>query len=133
MSEIDEIVMRPDNADVRRSQSMVDDLRDAIDQLGDDADFDIVKLSATIDAFDKILDERTKKTGELRNLSGQARGLLATALDPATLLRLRQQGQEVALRAMLGALIEEMVSARAQAAGAAARIDAVLASLEAAR
>jgi hypothetical protein len=131
IAEIDEIVGRPESDEVRNSQSMAENLRDALDDYGADLDFDAALVHAAIACFDKALSDRATKLDTLRDLRRQAQALLEVARDPATLRRLREAGQEVAVRGVVGSLLADMRSAREQAAAAVARIDSITAILEA--
>ncbi|MGF7213538.1 putative nucleic acid-binding Zn-ribbon protein [Skermanella aerolata] len=131
IAEINDLIARPESVEVRKAQSLIDDLEDAIDNYGDDTDFDLAPLNAALDAFNKAITDRAKKLDDLRELAQQAQALLEAARDPATLRRIREAGREVAVRGIVASLAEEMRSARQEAAAAVTRIDIVLATLEA--
>ena len=131
--EITDLFARPESPELRKAQSLVNDLQDAVDDYGPDVDFDLTPLNAALDRFGKGITDRTKKLDDLRELARQAQALLDVARDPATLRRIREAGQEVLVRGIVATLVNEMHIARQEAAAAVTRIDTILASLEAIR
>lgn len=133
VAEIGDLIARPESAELRKAQAMIHDLQDAVDDYGDDADFDLAPLNTALDAFSKAITGRAKHLDDLQDLAQQARALLDVARDPATLRRIREAGQEIQVRAIVASMAEELRSAREQAAAAVARIDTILSTLGAIR
>jgi hypothetical protein len=131
--EIEQVIRQPETAEVRNARSMVEDLQDAIADYGDDVDFDLAPVNAALDGYDKAWAGRTKLLDDLRGIIKEAQAPLNVARDPATIARIRAEGKEVAVRGIIGSLIDEIRAARQEAAGAVTRIDSVLAALEAVR
>lgn len=114
-----------------RVQRIADVVGDAIEEDPVPPPFDLQVLH---DAFAR-LSVATADVAKARNridaLRQEIADLRSVAVSPATAKRLRDQSREVVLRDRVPGLLADLRAARTEAAGALARVDAVLVQMEA--